>query len=127
MINKISFADNKKYYLSNAPLGVNLGSSTFTHSYLEHSELSNKQKATVLASSALGMALPLAFWSKKAGFSLNPSKIFKMPMNPFKNWALFKYKPVDKVLEYDVFFLILGHVMRIGSDLPSALCNHLHR
>ena len=101
MINKISFADNKKYYLSNAPLGVNLGSSTFTHSYLEHSELSNKQKATVLASSALGMALPLAFWSKKAGFSLNPSKIFKMPMNPFKNWALFKYKPVDKVLEYD--------------------------
>lgn len=101
MINKISFAENKKYYLNNVPLGVNSGASTFTHSYLEHSELSNKQKATVLATSALGMALPLAFWSKKAGFSLNPAKIFKMPVNPFKNWALFKYKPVNKVLEYD--------------------------
>lgn len=102
MIDKISFADNnKKYYLNNAPLSLNSGASTFTHSYLEHSDLTPKQKAMVLATSALGMALPLAFWCKKAGFSLNPAKIFKSPINPFKNWALFKYKPVDKVLEYD--------------------------
>lgn len=98
MINKISFADNKKYYLGNAPLSINKEASSFTHSYLEHSDLTPKQKATVLASSALGMVLPLAFWSKKAGFNLNPAKIFKTPI---KDWALFKCKPVDKVLEYD--------------------------
>lgn len=98
MINKISFADNKKYYLNNAPLSVNSGSSSFTHSYLEHSDLTPKQKAAVLATSAFGMALPLAFWSKKAGFSLNPAKIFKTPV---KDWALLKFKPTGKVLEYD--------------------------
>lgn len=101
MIDKISFADNKKYYLNNTLMGINSGSATFTHTYLEHSDLTPKQKATVLATSALGMALPLAFWSKKAGFSLNPAKIFKSGFKPFKDWALFKYKPVDKVLEYD--------------------------
>ena len=98
MINKISFADNKKYYLNNAPLSVNSGSSSFTHSYLEHSDLTLKQKAAVLATSVFGMALPLAFWSKKAGFSLNPAKIFKTPV---KDWALLKFKPTGKVLEYD--------------------------
>lgn len=98
MIDKISFADNKKYYLNNTPLGLGKGASSFTHTYLEHSDLSNKQKVTVLASSALGMAIPLAFWSKKAGFSINPSKIFKTPI---KDWALFKCKPLGKVLEYD--------------------------
>ncbi len=105
MINKISFADNKKYYLNSAPLGVNKEASAFTHSYLEHSDLSLKQKATVLGTSALGMALPLAFLSKKAGFSLNPAKIFKTPI---KDWALFKYKPLDKVLEFDEGWKIIS-------------------
>lgn len=101
MIDKISFADNKKYYLNNTPMGINSGSATFTHTYLEHSDLTPKQKATVLATSTLGMVLPLAFWSKKAGFSLNPAKIFKTGFKPFKDWALLKYKPTGKVLEYD--------------------------
>ncbi len=105
MINKISFADNKKYYLNDVPKGVNKEVSTFTHSYLEHSDLTLKQKATVLGTSALGMALPLAFLSKKAGFSLNPAKIFKTPI---KDWALFKYKPVDKVLEFDEGWKIIS-------------------
>lgn len=98
MIDKISFADNKKYFLNNTPLSINSKGANFTHSYLEHSELSNKQKAVVLASSALGMALPLAFWSKRAGFSLNPLKILKTPI---KDWALLKFKPSGKILEYD--------------------------
>lgn len=99
MINKISTADSKKYYLNNTPLSVNKEASTFTHTYLEHSDLTPKQKAVVLGASALGMAIPLAFWSKKVGFSLNPAKIFKK--DAIKNWALLKYKPLDKVLEYD--------------------------
>lgn len=98
MIDKVSFVNNKKYYLNNVPLGVNKEASTFTHSYLEHSDLTPKQKITVLATSALGMALPLAFWSKKAGFSLNPAKILKTPV---KDWALLKFKQTGKVLEYD--------------------------
>lgn len=98
MIDKVSFADNKKYFLNNTPLSVNSKGANSTHSYLEHSELSNKQKAVVLASSALGMALPLALWSKRAGFSLNPLKILKTPI---KDWALLKVKPSGKVLEYD--------------------------
>lgn len=103
MINKISFADNKKYYLNNAPLGVNKEASTFTHSYLEHSDLSLKQKAVVAGTSALGLAIPLAFFSKRAGFSLNPAKIFKTPV---KDWAIFKYKPLDKVVDYGAIPII---------------------
>ena len=91
--------DNSKYFL-NMPRCVNKNSSTFTHSYLEHEDLSPKQKAIILGTTALGMALPLAFWSKRAGFSLNPVKIFKTK-NPFKDWALLKYKPSNKILEYD--------------------------
>ena len=105
MINKISFADNKKYYLNDTPINVNKDGANFTHSYLEHSDLTLKQKATILGTSALGMALPLAFLSKKAGFSLNPVKIFKTPI---KDWALFKYKPVDKVLEFDEGWKIIS-------------------
>lgn len=105
MINKIFFSDNKKYYLNNATLGVNKEKSSFTHSYLEHSDLTFKQKATVLGTSALGMVIPLALLSKKAGFSLNPIKIIKTPI---KDWALFKYKPLDKVVEYDEGWKIIS-------------------
>ena len=98
MLSKISCTENRKFDFNNTPLGVRKETSSFTHSYLDHSELPNKDKAVVLASSALGMVLPLAFWSKRAGFSLNPAKLFSTSI---KDWALFKYKPLDKVLEYD--------------------------
>lgn len=99
MIEKVSNTaniDNSRYFL-NTPRCVNKNSSSFTHSYLEHEDLQPKQKAVILGTSALGMALPLAFFSKRAGFSLNPVKILKTPI---KNWALLKYKPVNKVLDY---------------------------
>jgi hypothetical protein len=99
MLDKVSNTtniDNSRYFL-NTPRCVNKNSSSFTHSYLEHEDLTPKQKAVILGSSALGMALPLAFFSKRAGFSLNPLKILKTPI---KDWAIFKYKPVDKVLAY---------------------------
>ena len=105
MIEKISNTtniDNRRYFL-NTPSCVNKNSSSFTHSYLEHENLTLKQKAVVLGTSALGMALPLAFFSKRAGFSLNPAKIFKTPI---KDWALLKYKPVNKAVEYGAIPII---------------------
>lgn len=60
--------------------------------------LSKKQKAIILASSGLGMLPVLAFWAKRKGFSLNPSKIIKTPM---KDWAIFKYSPKDKAIEFE--------------------------
>ena len=103
MISNISSADNKKYFLNNTPISINKEVSTFTHSYLEHSDLSLKQKATVLGTSALGMALPLTLLSKKAGFRLNPARILRTPV---KDWAIFKYKPVDNVVEYGAIPII---------------------
>ncbi len=98
MMNNITsaFPDNSKYFL-NSPRCVNPNASSFTHTYIEHDNLPLKKKAVVVATSAAGMALPLAFWSKKAGFSLNPKKIFKTPI---KDWALFKYKPIDKTIKF---------------------------
>lgn len=99
MINNITsaFPDNSKYFL-NTPRCVNRNSSSFTHTYIEHDNLPLTQKAVVVATSAAGMALPLAFWSKKAGFSLNPKKIIRTPV---KDWALFKYKPINKAVKFE--------------------------
>ena len=107
MLDKISNTtniDNSRYFL-NTPRCVNKNSSSFTHSYLEHEDLTPKQKAVIFGTSALGMALPLAFLSKKAGFSLNPAKILKTPI---KDWALLKYKPVDKILDFDEGWKIIS-------------------
>ena len=74
-----------------------LNNANFTHSP-ERKNLSNKQKAFILASSAAGMAPVLGFLSHKKGFSLNPVRIFKTPV---KDWALFKYKPLGETIEFE--------------------------
>ncbi len=61
-------------------------------------KLSNSKKAVIVFTSALGMVPSLAYWSKKAGFKLNPVQILNTPI---KDWAIFKYKPQDKILKYD--------------------------
>ena len=61
-------------------------------------EMNKKQKAIVALSSATGMAPALMILSKRKGFSLNPIKIFKTPI---KEWSLFKYKPINKAIEYE--------------------------
>ena len=64
----------------------------------ETSNLSTKQKAIVLASSAAGMTPVLAILAKRKGFSLNPAKIIKTPI---KDWAIFKYAPKGKYIEFE--------------------------
>jgi len=61
------------------------------------SEMSRKQKAGVLASAALGAAPVVAVLAKRKGFSLNPKKIYT---SDFKDWALFKYSPKSKSIDY---------------------------
>lgn len=87
-INGLNF-NQQKYWYNN--------STNFTHAN-KRNNLSIKQKSIVLASSAAGMTPVLAFLAHRKGFSLNPIKILKTPI---KDWAVFKYKPVDKVLEFD--------------------------
>ena len=36
--------------------------------------------------------------AKRKGFSLNPAKIIKTPL---KDWAIFKYKPKGKAIEFE--------------------------
>jgi len=92
MIDKISINNHnpQKYWFN--------GNTNFTHSPVRENNLNGKQKAVILASSALGTVPVLGFLAHRKGFSLNPAKIIKTPI---KDWALFKYKPLDKVLEFD--------------------------
>lgn len=66
--------------------------------HADSSNLSTKKKAVILASSAAGMTPVLAVLAKRKGFSLNPVKIFKTPI---KNWALFKYAPENKAIQFE--------------------------
>ena len=70
---------------------------SFGHSHTK-SDLPPKKKAIILASSAAGMTPVLAVLAKRKGFSLNPVKIFKTPI---KDWALFKYAPENKSIQFE--------------------------
>lgn len=69
----------------------------------KRTDMTPKQKAVVLASSAVGMAPVLAVLAKRKGFSLNPKRILNTPI---KDWALFKYKPKSEAIEYDAIPII---------------------
>lgn len=75
----------------------NYNTPTFGHNHTQ-SNLSTKKKAVVLASSAAGMTPVMAVLAKRKGFSLNPVKIFKTPI---KDWALLKYAPKDKAIQFE--------------------------
>lgn len=76
---------------------INTANPAFTHAHVE-SDLSQKKKAVILASSAAGMAPVIAMLAKGKGFSLNPAKIIKTPI---KDWALFKYAPAQKFIQFE--------------------------
>lgn len=63
----------------------------------QRTNLTPKQKAVVLLSSAAGMAPVIAVMAKKKGFSLNPANLLKTNI---KDWALFKYSPINKSIEF---------------------------
>lgn len=88
MINKVS--------LNNNNYNPNFG-------HEQRTNLTPKQKSVVLASSAAGMTTVLAVLAKRKGFSLNPKRIINTPI---KDWALFKYAPKDKTVEYDAIPII---------------------
>lgn len=71
---------------------------SFGHGDGSSNTLTKKQKAAILASSAAGMIPVLAVLAKLKGFSLNPAKIIKT--SP-KNWAIFKYSPKDKSIQFE--------------------------
>lgn len=101
MINKITSNSINNNYGQNKNFSVkqNVNYPQFTsHSHNSNNNLSNKQKYTILGSSVLGMAPMIAFWAKRKGFSLNPAKILKTPM---KDWAIFKYAPKNKSIEFE--------------------------
>ena len=50
-----------------------------------------------MASAVAGMTPVLMVLAKKKGFSLNPQKIFRTNI---KDWALFKYSPSDKAIDF---------------------------
>lgn len=71
---------------------------SFGHGQEAPNTLTRKQKAVILASSAAGMTPVLMALAKHKGFSLNPVKIFKTPI---KDWALFKYAPKEKAIQFE--------------------------
>lgn len=90
MINKLN---------TNSMYGYNSYNQDFTgHSHSSNNNMNKKQKAVVLASAAAGMTPVLAVLAHRKGFSLNPAKIVKTPV---KDWAIFKYAPVDKSIEFE--------------------------
>jgi hypothetical protein len=90
MISKISITNNYSNTLQNNP--------KFSGHCEENNKLTKKQKAVILASSAAGVGSVMAALAKQKGFSLNPVKIAKTPI---KDWAIFKFKPNDKIIEFE--------------------------
>jgi hypothetical protein len=89
MINKISITNNHFNTLQNNP--------NFSGHCEENRKLTKKQKAIILASSAAGVGSVMTVLAKQKGFSLNPIKIAKTPI---KDWAIFKYKPKNEIIEF---------------------------
>ncbi|MBD5401647.1 hypothetical protein HDR58_02440 [bacterium] len=84
--------------INNYKYQVNSKNIVFGHNHsTEKNPLSRKQKLAILGSSAAGMIPVMAFWAKRKGFSLNPAKILNTPL---KDWAIFKYAPKDKSIQF---------------------------
>ncbi len=90
MIQNVEISEfHKKYMTSNVSLRGDSNRS---------GELSAGKKAVILSSSIIGSAPVVAFWAKKAGFSLNPAKILKTPI---MKTALFAFdKSKGNVINY---------------------------
>lgn len=93
MINKIISSNVNSYnYFNSQKKNV-----SFSSGNSEPESLNGKKKAVVLASSAVGMLPVMAVLAKMRGFSLNPARIAKTPI---KDWAIFKYAPIKKSIEF---------------------------
>lgn len=98
MINKVIASSVNSNYQNQYQSKAKTYNQSFGHGDGGSSTLTKKQKATILASAALGMVPTLAVLAKLKGFSLNPAKILQT--SP-KNWAIFKYAPKDKSIQFE--------------------------
>ena len=73
----------------------NIYTPSFGHG--DRTNMNRKQKAVVTLSSIAGMTPVIMVLAKKKGFSLNPKKIFD---TNFKDWAIFKYSPAEKAIDF---------------------------
>lgn len=109
-LNKFGYHGNKVYvlfliecklwevYMLNKISLNNVNNPNFKgHDHHEQKDLTSKQKATILASSALGMTPVIATLAHRKGFSLNPVRIAKTPI---KDWAIFKFSPKGKYIHF---------------------------
>lgn len=109
-LNKFGYHGNKVYvlfliecklwevYMLNKISLNNINNTSFKgQEHNSSNNLSTKQKATILASSALGMTPVIATLAHRKGFSLNPVRIAKTPI---KDWAIFKYSPKGKYIHF---------------------------
>lgn len=92
MINRISATNTNAYQTGNMTKNVGF------KGHGADTDMNKKQKAIVAGSAIAGMTPVLMVLAKRKGFSLNPIKILKTPI---KDWALFKYKPLNKVIEFE--------------------------
>ena len=78
---------------------INRIESTYTPNFGHggHSDLNKKQKAAIMASSVAGMTPVIAVLAKRKGYSLSPKRILNTPV---KDWAIFKYSPKDKAIDF---------------------------
>ena len=68
---------------------------SFGHS--DRTNMNRKQKTVVTAFSVAGMTPVIMVMAKKKGFSLSPKKIIQTPL---KEWAIFKYAPSEKAIDF---------------------------
>ena len=73
----------------------NINTPSFGHD--NRTNMNRKQKAVVTVSAVAGMTPVLMVLAKRKGFSLNPKKIFN---TNFKEWAIFKYTPEEKAIDF---------------------------
>lgn len=78
----------------------NVSQNTYNQNFGHNSRtnMNKKQKAVVMASAVAGMVPVLSVLAKRKGFSLNPAKIVRTPI---KDWAIFKYSPKGKYIEFE--------------------------
>ena len=90
-----NLTDKSRYFLNS---GSGIQTSNVNTPKPAAKNLSTSDKLTVLGTSTIAMTPVLAFLAHRKGFSLNPKNIIKTPV---KDWALFKYKPKNKVIKFE--------------------------
>lgn len=85
--------------------GVKIHNNSVNFGNDDKAKMTKGKKAVVALSSMAGMATVLGVVAKKKGFSLSPKKIYD---SEIKDWAIFKYEPKDKAIDFGDPRIIIG-------------------